>query len=334
MKKLISLVFLLTLPISIFALSINSVYTQYNDEIDSNLRKTIYSKTESISKAFQNENLTELEKLMTQDFSNKVKRVLPRLVQQLKPIFIMNEITLQNDYYSSVKAIGENKTYTIGAPNEKSFNINGIKINDKSFVQFFITKKKGIQDLIFLQYVNENNDWKLNRIGGGIYSFENMNNFDLLKASKQYDDKKEYLTSTLYALAASKTLRPTSYLQYKNENKSIEKIQKNFKEFISKNPFPKTLTIGNNITLFKFDIRGSQDRLLPMVKYTTKTDLNNQEAIKKEAIEISKEIFSTYPDLNKNFNHILFQAHKEMPIDPNKQYKLYTTILKNGQILK
>ena len=35
-------------------------------------------------------------------------------------------------------------------------------------------QKNFIQDLIFLQYVNENNNWKLNTIGGGIYSFENM----------------------------------------------------------------------------------------------------------------------------------------------------------------
>lgn len=334
MKKLISLVFLLILPISTFALSINSLYTQYNDEIEPNLRKTIYSKTESVSKAFQNENLAELEKLMTQDFANKVKNVLPRLVQQLKPIFIMNEITLQNDYYSSVKTIGENKTYTISAPNEKSFNINGIRINDKSFVQFFITKKKGIQDLIFLQYVNENNNWKLNTIGGGIYSFENMNTIDLLKSSKRYDNKNEYLTSTLYALAASKILRPTSYLQYENENKSMELIQNSLKKFISKDSFPITLKVGNNISLFKFDIRASQNGLMPMVKYTTKTSLNSQELLENESVEISREIFSKYPDLNKNFDFILFQAHKEIPIDPNKQYKIYTSVLKKGKLLK
>jgi len=329
-KTLYVLFFFLLTQIGLFAISFNSVSTKYNDEIDSKLRMEINSKTSSISKLFQEKNTLELKKQMTSEFSQKIRNI-DMFINQVSGVFNIDDLKVANEYFTTVKTIGTNNVYTILPPNDKSLIVNGMKIDEKSYIQFLVSKAQGVQNLVFLQYVNQNKEWKLNLISGGKYSYLYKQSPDLINLSKDYYSKKEYISSALYALSAYQLMRPTSFLQYKNEQDYMKIIQESLVPVGKIFKLPKKLN-GNNVTLFKIDVNGFQNGIVPIIKYATNISLDDKEKIKNEVTKISKEIFQIAPDLKTNFKTIIFQASSEITSDPNKQYRIYNTILENGKV--
>ena len=331
MKKILNIFFFfLFTQVGLFAINLNSVNTKYNSEIDDKLRMEINLKTSNISKLFQEKNSLELKKQMTSEFLEKIRNI-DMFINQVSGVFKIDNLKVENEYFTTVKTIGTNKVYTILPPNDKSFIVNGIKIDEKSYIQFLVSKAEGVQNLVFLQYVNQNKEWKLNLISGGKYSYLYKQTPDLINLSKDYYSKKEYASSALYALSAYQLMRPASFLQYKYEQDYMRTIKESLVPVGKIFKLPKQLN-GKNVTLFKIDVNGFQNGIIPIIKYATSTNLDDKERIKNEVINISKEIFQIAPDLKKNFKSILFQASSEVTSDPNKQYKIHTSILENGKV--
>lgn len=327
LKILLSFILIQT---GLFAISLNSVITKYNDEIDKQLRVEINSKTLHISKLIQEKNSSELKKEMTNELLEKIKNV-DAFINQVNNVFKKNDLKINNEYYSTVKTIGTNNVYTILPPNDKSFIINGMKINEKSYIQFLVSKTEGVQNLVFLQYVNQNKEWKLNLISGGIYSYLYKKTPELIKLSKKFYSKKEYTSSALYAVSAYQLMRPVQFLQYKNEKDYMQTIQKSLAPVGKLFKLPKQLN-GTNVTLFKIDVNGYRNGITPIIKYVTKINLDDKEKIKDEVKKISREIFQIAPDLKINFKDILFIASSEITSDPKKHYRVYRTIYQDGKV--
>ena len=320
------------LPTIVFALNLHTVFTTYDKSIDSKIRKEINSNTAEIMKNIITHNATALKKLLSHEgFKTLDQSQIEKIITTLKPIMQKYKFEVFREYYSVVKKIGTGNHFAILPENETDFIVNSAYIPGNTYLQFLISLNDGIQYLLYLQYIFEDEEWKLYALNIKDYAYQHQPTPDLLNKANELFLKNENLSAAIYALAANRLLRPADNLQYPKEKEYIDSIKNIIAKFNSVYKFPIPLKSCNQSSLYSIDYIVTKDGIIPLIKYITATNLKNVSDLKKEANKINDEINQLFPDMEKNFQYLVLQAYNKKPSDPKKQYNSYNHVFKNGK---
>jgi hypothetical protein len=179
-------------------------------------------------------------------------------------------------------------------------------------------------------FKKEENEWKLYTIYFNDYSYYGMNAIDIYNKAKELAEKESIIPAALIMSRCNNILRPAPFLQYNIQmeimnfyNDLMSKVQKEY-------TFPKEIkTSTGSIELFGINIEMTTEDFMPDIKYVTKLDISkdNEANIKKEANEIHDDVMGMFSGLEENFDVFLYRAYSEPPIDPQKKYSGYGTVI-------
>ena len=194
------------------------------------------------------------------------------------------------------------------------------------FVSLIKTNSKSDDYMLALVYIKEQDQWKLQTLHCGSYSFDEMNAVDLYEKAKSTDSQGYKVPAAIYLKLSKIVLNPAPFIQYKKENE-INDYAKQLSEYFKKNNnFPEELKNSNNIEIYGFDVKYVNGTgIAPFIKYVTNTELSNKETIEKEANDINSNVTTQYPGMKENFDTFMYEAYSEPPIDENKTYADYRT---------
>lgn len=325
-KVLFALLVMCLLLMAACSTGAGTFITYHNNEIDKEILNDIETLDNEVINCIKNNNSDGLVEIFSEDLKKEAGDVEKLISKVIEP-FKEKAFSHVDRYYSQVKKLG-NYDFTIATFEDDPFyiNITDAKSNDV-FVSLIRSDSKVNDCLLSLIYIKEKNVWKLRNLSIGDYSVNNMTAIDFYEDAVSLESKGQKIPATLYMITANKLLRPAPFLQYKKEN-DIADYQKKLFENVSKEyVFPQKLSEHSGVEIYGFDIRILNEGAIPVIKYLTQIDENDGAGTEKEAREINKEVSNLYPGLNENFKILLYEAYYEPPIDSQKTYKCYRTVV-------
>lgn len=306
----------------------HNALSEYDDEIDKNIRNEISDTHARVFDAFIRKDASRIKQLAYLKYYNRISGALEQTLNALSGLLSQYKFTKLYDCYVTRINTGSNNAFPLVSLEPKHFIVNQFVMpGDASYLSFLkSTNKKGIQYLMMIHYTKQNGKWLLASLYAGDYSIQGMDARDLYKLSKIEYNKKHYMSAALYSLAMNRLIRPKPFLQYVNEKEMKDQLKKSIKRFNSGHKFPVKIS---GISLNSINIQFSKSGISPVFIYTTKLNLNAKRKIESEARKAFPAILKTFPDIKNPFEYSIMQAYNEMPKDPNKKYHIYRTIIKH-----
>ncbi len=304
--------------------------TQYDNEIDPTIRNQLHDIGNKINNGIENEDFSPLRRYFSQELLESDQFNLEEFTKQVSAYFNNNQISLMYEYYSLLKKSGSVNNATILPDERNRFIINQAYFDTNESYALFYKIDGGSSQLLSYIYLNKYDDgWKVTNMHLGSYSIGNLNAPDLYLKMEESLESGKIGSALFYGVAMLKVLRPVNNLQYKNESEYKGTIENIISDFQKENQFP--IEINQHMSIYYMDVNSVDGAsILPTIKYVT--DIKMNESYLKELIESNlDDIYRMLPGLKEEFTSILFQAFSEPPIDPNKTYNLFGTIIDTGR---
>lgn len=233
-------------------------------------------------------------------------------------------------YYCTIETTKNIGSQIIDVTGENEFILHFGELTGEVCVSLLKLEFKGNEKLISSIFTKQDDRWQLYMIHFNDYSYYGMNAIDLYNKSKALAEEGSLVPAVLIMSACSNVLRPAPFLQYNGQmeimdfyNDLMGKAQKEYK-------FPMEIeTPTGSVELYGFNVEMTTRGFMPDIRYVTKLDLgkDNEASIKEEANEIHDDVMAMFKGLEENYEVFLYRAYSEPPIDPNKKYNGYGTVI-------
>lgn len=327
--KLITVIAILALNIQ-YLHSFSLLTIEVNDEISIQIQQESERLIKNFSKSLQEKDLSKFNKYTSPLFQEKAAKNTKQSFDNLCQVFIENNFQLIESYhFKSPLTFSENSTKHIGTvvppmhAKHKFITHNYTLFGKEGLSLFLKSDNKGIQYLLYLSLSKYDKEWKINHMTLADYAINNMTAIHLLEKAKSSKDSNQPTSSVLYALGASKTLRPSRVLQYVDEKKYQKEIHEVLKNAKDKLKFPIQV---NNIEIIGIDLFIGKEGIAPIFLYVTQMPFN-QKSLKKEANKLLANVLQKFKGIKNNFSHVVFRAYNEKPINPKNTYSIINTVL-------
>lgn len=336
--KVLTLFLTCTLYVSFFSATnlyanIHMVNTKINEEIELPLRQEIVVIKDKLFEGIKNKNYDKVSKLLSPKLLELKNFDIKSFINQISQLIAQKEFVICDQYYSTIKKIGEESKVTIipSLSDKNKLIINNLTFyGNESYNLFLKSTKPGWQYLLYLSLSKFDNDWKINILHVGNYSISYLTAPKLYEIGKEARNKGRLTSCVVYSWAINNFLRPAPYLQYIDEKRYIEFMKSSYSDFNKKITFP--FKIGDKRIVGLQIETTDNEGLIPIILYITDKDLNNP-VVDAEAKQIKDQILKKFYGLEHDFAYIVLRAYNEMPSDPNKKYNVRGTVieLKGGK---
>ncbi len=214
---------------------------------------------------------------------------------------------------------------TVTPPVEEYLSIRNLAFyGDESYSLFYRSDNKGMGRLLFVNLSKDEGSWKISILHLGNFSVEGMPAPQMVDHIMALSQAGDTMSSALYAIALNRILRPGSYLYYRNEGTYTTLSADVISNLQDSQSWPVEL---EGISIFRFDIEYfDKQGVVPVMYYTTDTALKEGSA-DREVESLKKDILKVFPELSKNFKHLIARGYNEFPSNPNQQYQYYGSVL-------
>ncbi len=290
--------------------------TNWNEHIDAESRDQIKTHNDKIVEAL-NEN--DSKKLITV-FSDQLKaktnaQDLETFVKTAHEAVPTKEYSLLDEYLTQKSSVGSIATVFKGVSGEYDYSVNYEVLTKDSYVS--LVKIGGPEGEVLLTciYGKYENDWKLNVLRIGEYSYFGKNAIDFYKQAKTNYASGNLIDAANNMEVAKKIGLPgENYFHYQKETEIKDFATKVFSEANAKFPMPMKISeIETHPQIFKVSPKPISEGIFPMVTYISKIDLKDTVALKKENEELKKIIGTIFPGIEKGKKYVFFQAYNDIP---------------------
>lgn len=301
--------------------------TVINEDIDPALRRTLSKIENKLFASLREKDEEGFTSLLSKNLLGLEDFDSAQFLDQIQPYVREYEFKKLYEYYTTAKGMksGNRVTLTIDPPGQKNrFIIKNINIEGNECYNLFYTSvnEEGFQLLFYAGLSKFENQWKINLIHIGDYSFEGATAQDYYEKAVALKDEGKTLPAAVYALIMNKLQYPGSLLQYENDKKYNDFFNDIIKDVNEKMAFPIEL---NAIEFYNMNILLTREHgYIPLITYVTDTPLE-KEALKDELDTHRDEIELHLGDLGAYFDRIIMQGVNERPDDVQKQYDMYRT---------
>lgn len=294
-----------------FLLACSVSGTNYNEHIDSESREQIKTLNEKAIEAFSESNSKKLKEIFSDELNQKVGVELDTFVKMVHKEMITEEYILLDEYLTTNSRIGSSVTAFKGVPGDYDYRISYEAVNKDSYVSLLVLGEKERRILLTFIYGRNDNEWKINVLRIGEYSFFDKNAIDFYKEAKiNYENGNLINAANYMGMAKKITLPAENYFHYQKEAEMKEFSDKLFAEANAKFPLPMKINeIESHPQIYNIRAKVFTEGISPLVSYITKIDLKDTIALKKENDELKNIIGTLFPGIDKENTHIIFKAY-------------------------
>jgi len=188
-------------------------------------------------------------------------------------------------------------------------------LNKEMYVSLLLPNGLENDMLLLVIYGKYGNNWKINIIQFGEYSYFGKLAPDYYKLAKDCYNKSYLIDAVNYIGLAKLCLRPaTVFFQYQRENEINEFYDKIMNEVNSKYKFPLTIdNIASKPKVFSIFPQMMNEGFFPMVYYLTDINLKDTTALELENEKVKKEVGRLFPGIDQDKKFVFYWAFNEVP---------------------
>ena len=319
------------LLIGLIFLSSCSVGTgNWNDHIDAESRAQIKTLNDKMIDALHDNNPQKLREIFSDKLKEKSGADLDAFVSKVHESFESTKYSLLDEYLTNGSAVGTTAIVFKGVSGEYDYKINYEPQTKETYISLVINDGIAHKVLLTCIYGKYGDDWKLNVLKIGDYSYFGKNAVDFYKQAKTNYASGNLIDAADDIAMVQRTAAPAEQLfQYQKEDEMKEFATKVMTEANSKFPLPmKIADVKTNPQVYNISPKVMRDGIFPMVTYISKIDLKDTVALKKENEELKKVIGTIFPGIEKGKKFVFFQAYYEVP-NGNTPTEHYGFVLRN-----
>lgn len=287
---------------------------QKDQSIDTKTRQEIKTLNDKLFQAITKNDLPKVQSLMSPGLLEKFGNDSNKLINLISSKELDN-YSILDEYSIQASASKINIILPSGNSQDNDYIFSFQSPNKDSYVSLLLLNNFNNQFLLAAVYGKYQNEWKLNILKFGEYSFLGKTAFDYFRMAKESVNKSYLIDAVNNILVSIDLLQPSgSYLQFIKEKEIKEFGDSLLQQANTKYKFPMTLSnIETKPQVFKIFPQVTEDGFFPMVYYHTNISLKDTISLKSENLKIRKEVDSIFTGIDKGKKFIYYWAFNEMP---------------------
>ena len=302
--------------------------TLEDEEIESSMREQIHSLDEKVIAAIQQSKLDTFLDYYSCDILNsgetksQTQNAFPRIVaysrdKSFKPL---------RDYY--YRSAGVPGTCVVLAKNDDDFQVNLKAYTNEMFISLMQTDGQFNELLFSFVYAKANDVWKLQLCHLGEIRVSQKSAIQWNKESMEYYEKGFLTPAFLRAQITQECLAPAPFLSYKSSAEITNFLEKINGKWKQRYPSPVPVSaLQSKPVVFDITPQFVIGEIIPAVRYITTYREDDVQNIKNEANLMAPIVSDMFPGISQDTHYILFKAYYELPVDPSKNYSVWSTIV-------
>ena len=324
-KQHIAILIILCLTLSACSVSKVSIACKNNEEIPAEISENVHSIHSDFISAISSGNKDDAIAIMGDIIDVENTDWLDDLLE-----LAVNKPVTWNEHYVQTGSNGDFSRTIIpwlGENQEYFFALEAFA--NEMYVIYSTVTYPEITYLLSNVYYLVDDTWNMRNCYLTAYKFHDKNTLELIAKAQELEKADYILPAKIYAVAAANVFNPGGSIIYPNQEKLKEEIDR----ILSANEelFANMPTISYEdkpLEIFGFDIATTKTEGISIyISYVSDTPLTDTEELSKEANAIVAEIDNYFPGTTDTFDYILVRAFSDVPIDPEKMYQQYTTIV-------
>jgi hypothetical protein len=287
----------------------------WNDHIDSDSRTQIKAMNERVIEAIHKNNSQKLITLFSNELKAESGTEIPDFLNKIHSSFESENYTLLDEYMTTNSAVGTTATVLKGVSGESVYKINYPVITKETYISLIIIDGIINKVLLTCMYGKYGEEWKVNVLRVGDYSYFDKNAVDFYKQAKSNYENGHLIDAATDITMVQQTAVPAeNFFQYQKEDEMKAFAKNVFKEANEKYPMPmKVEAIKTIPQIYNIMPKPMNEGVFPMVSYISKINLKDTVSLKAENEELKKVIGTLFPGIDKNKKYVFFQAYNDIP---------------------
>lgn len=226
-----------------------------------------------------------------------------------KQFHLLNEFYINNEITQNILPLPSK------IPEGTEYMVNINTFTEESYLCMIIPEGSKNEMLITVLYGKYGNEWKINFFHLGNYSVFNKNAMELYRMAKESYAKSYLIDAVNYTGLAIVCLDTSNKsLFYPKEKEILAFGDKLMEEVNSQYSFPITLEyVDTKPQVWAIAPEVVPDGIFPIIKYVTKVDIKDTEALKREYEQIRKGIGSVFKGIDKDKDVVIYRALSGFP---------------------
>lgn len=285
-----------------------------DQSIDAATRQEIKTLNDKLFQGITKNDLTTVQSLLSPGLLEKFGNDTNKLINLISSKQISN-YSILDEYSVQASASKINIVLPSGNTQDNDYIFTFQSPNKDSYVSLLLLNNFNNQFLLAAIYGKYDNEWKLNILKFGEYSFMGKTAYNYFTIAKERAKKSCLIDAVNNILVSIDLLQPSgSYLQFINEKEIKEFGDSLLQQVNNKYKFPMTLSnIETKPQVFRIFPQVMEDGFFPMVYYRTDINLKDTISLKLENLKIRKVVDSIFTGIDKDKKFIFYWAFNEMP---------------------
>lgn len=291
-------------------------------------KNEILKLSEQVTGAIQKDDVQIIMDITSTDFQQNSDEI-NYIIERINAV-VQDDFKPLNNFYLTFSKIGTDAKSIIPDLSGYPYFFYIIPISNKMAVLFSTLENGELTYLLTQTYMLENNKWKLNRLTFGDYAVKGMRAPEIYEKMLKLQENGQDFLAALYAQVLYSLTPAADMIQYPETVALEYDIRDVIEKANEKGDFPYIVETEQG----KFEIVDIQAELFPegigcIIKYAAHTFVSedNKIVLENEAKSIFKVIDQYAPEIGENFDIFFIEAYEEVPMDQNKEYISYTTII-------
>ena len=289
-----------------------------DQSIDTATRQQIKTLNDKLFKDITNKDFAGLRSLMSPGLLNKFVGDSGKFIEQASQIQV-DSYDILNEYSVQASAAGTRVTVLPEKKDDNDYTYTFQSASKNSYVSLLLLNNFGNQYLLTAVYGKYQNEWKLNILKLGQYSFFGKTAPDYYQMAI-LDYKKNYLVDAVDNISLSDLcLQPSGTLwHYKKEKEIADFRDSVLGKTNAKYKFPLTLeNIESKPKIFRIYPQAIKEGFFPMVYYISTINFKDTIALKQENEKVRIKADSIFTGINKDKKFVFYWAFNKMPDGQN-----------------
>ncbi len=285
--------------------------TWKNDQIDAGQRKDFHALAEQAFIPLKANDIKAAKLLMSKDMIDDGVNT-EKMVEHVSNRLADNKYSLMDEYY--VVAKNSKDTITIDNAGAGAYKLKLPPLAREMYIAFYIPKNAANQYMITMLYAKYSYGWKLSTLDVEAFTVGGKTGPELFELAKKEFDKKYLVSAVINMTSAYACMRPSVIWKYKDEDAVNNFYNQVVNAANTTLLFPHTFTsLPMRPQLQSITNEDTDEGSFPLIRYMTHVELADTNAVKKERVQVTKELIKLFPGLDKDTKYIYYEAFNKFP---------------------
>jgi hypothetical protein len=338
-KKKIALILLglVVVALVLFRPFIATIHILYDDEIDPVLRSQMQMNSLMVLNALRDEEYdVVLSFFGRKPGFEEIKSALPAARDKMGSL--IESATFKNFHDHYVTGLAGTETGNIVpsahalSDEPGSYFVYQNTDTKNAYVSLFTSEANQTEALYTIVWGEYEDGWKMHNFDVASFGWSGKRGPDWFEEAKKVREKSGDVAAYLTMKAVSGLFRPSRVFEWKDlEGQVNDYYGEMYKSVASKLSEPMVVQeLDSKPTIYGLDATTVNDlpgQIIPTFQYVSKYPNSQADLVMEEANQMAPLMEKYFEGVNDLGVNLLFVAYEEPPIDPEKKYKMYRTVV-------